>query len=71
MALTGEKWNQAGNIIIDRYDWAPFGHPASANPPGSTYRTFGHTDQAKWLTFHSVEMNVIIPCFLPSQILPQ
>ncbi len=54
MALTGEEWNEAANIIIDRYDWAPFGHQASANPPGSTFRTFGHTDQARWLTFHSV-----------------
>jgi hypothetical protein len=54
MALSGEEWNQAGNILIDRYDWAPFGHPASANPPGSAYRSFGHTDQARWLTFHSV-----------------
>jgi hypothetical protein len=26
MALTGDEWNQAANIIIDRYDWAPFGH---------------------------------------------
>jgi len=54
MALTGEEWNQAANIIMDRYNWSPFGHQASANPPGSTYRTFGHTDEAKWLTFHSV-----------------
>jgi hypothetical protein len=54
MALRGEDWNEAANILIDHYQWAPFGHPASANPPGSTYRTFGHTDQARWLTFHSV-----------------
>lgn len=61
MALSGEEWNQAANIIKDRYDWAPFGHQASANPPGSnadpngsTLNAFGHTDQAKWLTFHSV-----------------
>lgn len=54
MALTGEEWNEAANIIIDRYQWAPFGHQASANPPGSTFRTLGHTDQARWLTFHSV-----------------
>ena len=54
MALTGEEWNEAANIIIDRYDWAPFGHQASANPPGSTYKVFGHTDRARWLTFHSV-----------------
>ena len=54
MALSGDEWNQAANIIVDRYNWAPFGHQASANPPGSTLSTFGHTDRAKWLTFHSV-----------------
>ena len=54
MALSGEEWNEAANIIVDRYDWAPFGHPASANPPGSTYRTFGHTNEARWLTFHGI-----------------
>jgi len=54
MELTGDEWNQAANIIIDRYDWAPFEHQASANPPGATLDVFGHTDRAKWLTFHSV-----------------
>jgi hypothetical protein len=55
MALTGEEWNEAANIIIDRYEWSPFGHLASANPPGhSTLKTFGHTEKARWLTFHSV-----------------
>ncbi|MFC2098564.1 DUF4038 domain-containing protein [Bacteroidota bacterium] len=54
MALSGEEWNKAANIIIDRYGWAPFGHQSSANPPGSTFDVFGHTDQARWLTFHSV-----------------
>lgn len=55
MALTGEEWNEAANIIVDQYEWAPFGHQASANPPGhSTLQTFGHTEKARWLTFHSV-----------------
>jgi hypothetical protein len=53
-ALTGEEWNQAANIAIDRYNWPPFGHLSSANPPGSTLNTFGHTDKARWLSFHSV-----------------
>ncbi|MDX2430124.1 MAG: DUF5060 domain-containing protein [Bacteroides sp.] len=53
-ALSGEEWNKAANIIMDRYDWAPFGHQASANPPASTLNTFGHTQEARWLTFHSV-----------------
>lgn len=53
-ALSGEEWNQAANIIVDHYEWSPFGHQSSANPPGSTLNTFGHTDKARWLTFHSV-----------------
>ena len=32
-ALSKEIWNEAANIIIDKYDWPPFGHMASANPP--------------------------------------
>lgn len=54
MALSGEEWNEAANIAIDRYKWPPFGHLSSANPPGSTLNTFGHTDRARWLTFHSI-----------------
>lgn len=51
---TGGDWNTAANIIVDDYGWPPFGHLASANPPKSTYGAFGHTDKARWLTFHSV-----------------
>lgn len=54
VALSGDEWNEAANIATDRYSWSPFGHQVSANPPGSTLETFGHTDQARWLTFHSV-----------------
>ena len=53
-AISGEEWNRAANIIVDEYDWPPFGHMASANPPGNTLHTFGHTDKARWLTFHGV-----------------
>ena len=53
-ALSKEDWNAAGNIIIDHYDWPAFGHMASANPPESTFKAFGHTDEARWLNFHGV-----------------
>jgi len=53
-ALSKEIWNEAANIIVDEYAWPPFGHMASANPPESTYKGFGHTDEAKWLSFHGV-----------------
>ena len=53
-ALTKETWNEAANIIVDQYDWPTFGHMASANPPESTFKAFGHTDEASWLSFHGV-----------------
>lgn len=53
-ALSGDEWNEAANIVVDRCGWPPFGHPASANPPGSTLEAFGHTDRARWLTFHGI-----------------
>ncbi len=53
-ALTKEDWNQVANSIIDDYKWPTFGHMASANPPGNTFYTFGHTDEARWLSFHGV-----------------
>ncbi len=52
--LSKEDWNQAANIIVDEYNWPPFGHMASANPPVSTFHAFGHTDEARWLSFHGV-----------------
>ena len=52
--LSKEDWNQAANTLMDNYDWPPFGHMASANPPGSTLKAFGHTDEARWLSFHGV-----------------
>ena len=52
--LTKEDWNQAANSLVDDYGWPVFGHMSSANPPGDTYHAFGHTDEARWLSFHGV-----------------
>jgi hypothetical protein len=52
--LSKEDWNQAANIIVDDYNWPPFGHMASANPPTNTFHAFGHTDEARWLSFHGI-----------------
>jgi hypothetical protein len=49
-----EEWNEAANKVIERYGHPPFGTPAGTNSNPSTLRNFGHTDKAKWLTFHQI-----------------
>jgi len=49
-----EEWNEAANKVIDRYGHPPFGTLAGTNSNPSTLRNFGHTDKAKWLTFHQI-----------------
>jgi hypothetical protein len=48
------EWNEAANKVIERYGHPPFGTPAGTNSNPSTLRNFGHTDKAKWLTFHQI-----------------
>ncbi len=47
-------WNDAANMVIDRYGPPPFGNMVTLNSPGSSLRTFGHTDKARWITMHQV-----------------
>jgi hypothetical protein len=49
-----EEWNAAANKVIEEYGHPPFGTLAGTNSNPSTLRNFGHTDKAKWLTFHQV-----------------
>ena len=49
-----EEWNEAANKVIEEYGHPPFGTPAGTNSNPSTLRNFGHTDKAKWLTFHQI-----------------
>ncbi len=49
-----EEWNQAANLVIEKYGHPPFGTLAGTNSNPSTLRNFGHTDKAKWLTFHQI-----------------
>jgi len=49
-----EEWNEAANKVIEKYGHPPFGTLAGTNSNPSTLRNFGHTDKAKWLTFHQV-----------------
>ena len=40
-----------------RYGHPPFGQLVSTNVSGSTYRAWGHTDKAPWLTLHQTGNN--------------
>jgi len=52
--ITPQEWNEAANKVIEKYGHPPFGTMAGTNSNPSTLRNFGHTDKAKWLTFHQV-----------------
>jgi hypothetical protein len=47
-------WNVAANAVIENYGPPPFGTLVSCNSNPSSLRDFGHTDKAKWLTFHQI-----------------
>ncbi len=49
-----EEWNEAANRVIEKYGHPPFGTLVGTNSNPSTLRNFGHTDKAKWLTFHQI-----------------
>ncbi len=47
-------WNEAANLVIERYGPPPFGQPVGCNSDGSSLRNFGHVDSAGWLSFHQI-----------------
>ncbi len=52
--VPAEDWNAAANMVIEKYGPPPFGTLVSCNSNPSSLRDFGHTDKAKWLTFHQI-----------------
>jgi hypothetical protein len=52
--IPAEEWNEPANLVIDRYGPPPFGQPVGPNSAGSSLRCFGHTDAARWLSFHQL-----------------
>jgi hypothetical protein len=52
--IPADDWNAAANAVIEKYGPPPFGTLASCNSNPSSLRDFGHTDKAKWLTFHQI-----------------
>jgi hypothetical protein len=52
--IPADDWNNAANEVIDQYGHPPFGTMAGTNPTGSSLHNWGHTDRARWLTFHQI-----------------
>ncbi|MHC4146366.1 MAG: apiosidase-like domain-containing protein, partial [Planctomycetota bacterium] len=52
--IPAKDWNQAANRVIEKYGHPPFGTPAGTNSNPSSLHNYGHTDKAKWLTFHQI-----------------
>jgi hypothetical protein len=52
--IPAADWNAAANQVIDEYGAPPFGTLAGTNPSGSSLRNWGHTDKARWLSFHQI-----------------
>jgi hypothetical protein len=53
-SIPAADWNLAANAVIEKYGPPPFGTLVSCNSNPSSLRDFGHTDRAKWLTFHQI-----------------
>jgi len=53
-SIPAEDWNNAANLVIERYGPPPFGTLAGTNSNPSSLRNFGHVDKAKWLMFHQI-----------------
>jgi hypothetical protein len=52
--IPASDWNSAANKVIDDYGHPPFGTSTGTNPTGSSLKNWGHTDKARWLTFHQI-----------------
>lgn len=52
--LKPRDWKVALDGYHKKYGPPPFGQLVTTNISGSTYRAWGHTDQAAWLTMHQV-----------------
>ncbi len=49
-----EDWNEAANLVIEKYGHPPFGTLAGCNSAGSSLHMFDHRKDAKWITFHQI-----------------
>jgi len=53
-SLTAAEFNAALTYHLKTYGPLPYGQPYTTLIDSSTFRTFGHGDQAPWLTMHAV-----------------
>jgi hypothetical protein len=53
-SLTAAEFNEALTYHHQRYGKLPYGQPHTILIDGSTYRQFGHREEAPWLTMHAV-----------------
>ena len=53
-SLTAEEFNAALTYHWKTYGALPFGQPVTTLIDSSTYKRFGHGEQAPWLTMHAV-----------------
>jgi len=56
-SLQAEDFNAALNYMHDTYGPPPFGQPVTTLITRSTFQNFGHGDDCRWLTMHSVGNN--------------
>ncbi|MFC1527008.1 DUF4038 domain-containing protein, partial [Candidatus Latescibacterota bacterium] len=51
-SVPAPDWNEAANAVVDAFGTPPFGTPIGVNSHGSSLMNFGHTNEARWLSFH-------------------
>lgn len=56
-SLTADEFNAALTHHHRQYGGLPFGQPYTTLIDSSTYKAFGHAEQAPWLTMHTVGNN--------------
>ena len=54
ISVPGRDYSGAANQELDTYGPPPFGTLCGTNAHGTTLANYGHTDEARWLTFHQI-----------------
>lgn len=52
--IAARDYNEAGNLVVDKWGRPPFGTLLSANPNPSTLVNFGGADECRWLDLHQI-----------------